>query len=153
MTMLRRSRTWLVVLVPALVALAACSTDSSTPQSLAFGSYTLVLVNGDSLPVQTGELDGVLWEVLAGSIDANSDQTCTFRHTYRFTSADEASRVESESVPCTWQLIDQGFHVRNSNGSLLSGLLAQNALWFDFPGNDDTVFRFMYQRDGSPPIE
>jgi hypothetical protein len=154
MKMPRRFRPMLLALaLPLLIGFGACSSDINTPQELAFGSYQLLLVNGDSLPVQTGELDGYLWYVLAGAIVANSNQTCEFRHTYRFISmADQSVRVESEVAPCTWQLIDQGFHVRfNENGSLLSGLLAQNALWFDFPGNDDTSFRFMYQRTGTPP--
>jgi hypothetical protein len=145
----------LALAAPFLIGLVACHSDINTPQELAFGTYDLLLVNGDSLPVQTGELDGYLWDVLSGTIVANSDQTCAFRHTYRFTSlADQSVRQESENEACTWQLIDQGFHVRfSNNGSLLSGFLAQNALWFDFPGNDDTLLRFMYQRTGTPPIQ
>jgi hypothetical protein len=135
-----------------LLGVAACSTEINTPQSAAFGSYELRLVNGDSLPVQTGEVDGIMYDVLAGSVFANTDQSCEFRHTFRLTSlSDQSVRVESEAEPCTWQLIDQGFHVRFPNGSLLSGFLALDALWFDFPNNDGGAFRFMYERTGEPP--
>jgi hypothetical protein len=154
MTMSRRFRSLVLTLaLPAAFALVACSSDIDTPQEIAVGSYQLLLVNGDTLPVQTGEQDGYLWVVLAGSIVAKSDQTCEFRHTYRYTSvADQTVREESEVSLCTWQLIEQGFHVRfPGNGALLSGLLAQNALWFDFPGNDNNTFRFMYQRTGDAP--
>ena len=143
----------LAVALPLLLMLVACRDDIVTPQEAAVGTYQLLLVNGDSLPIQTGELDGVLWDVLAGSIIANADQTCEFRHTYRLTSlSDGTVRVESESNTCTWQLIDQGFHVRfPESGSLLSGFFTLTALWFDYPSNDGGSFRFMYQRVGSPP--
>jgi hypothetical protein len=134
------------------LALVACSSDIETPQAQAVGFYELRLINGDSLPVQTGELDGILYDILASSVTARIDQSCEFRHTFRLTSlGDESVRVESEVEPCTWQLIDQGFHVRFPNGSLLSGFLALNALWFDFPSNDGGGFRFMYERTGDPP--
>ena len=142
----------LTLALPLLLALVACSSDISTPQAPAFGVYQLRLINGDTLPVQTGEVDGVLNDVLAGSIHANTDHSCEFRHTFRLTSLDDqTTRVESEIQPCTWQLIDQGFHVRFPNGSLLSGFLALNALWFDFPSNDGGAFRFMYEKIGDAP--
>jgi hypothetical protein len=150
------TRAVLRVALPLLLGLVgACATDFDTPQEQALGQYNLTLVNGDSLPYQTGELDGFIWEVMSGQIIANADQTCAFRHTYRATSlADQSVRTESDDESCTWQLIDQGFHVRfPSTGGLLSGLLAQNALWFDFPGTDLTTLRFMYQRSGSPPAQ
>jgi hypothetical protein len=137
---------------PLLFALVACNSDIDTPQAQAVGFYELRLINGDSLPVQTGEVDGILYDMLASSVVARTDQSCEFRHTFRLTSLEDQSvRVESEVEPCTWQLIDQGFHVRFPNGSLLSGFLALNALWFDFPSNDGGGFRFMYERTGDPP--
>jgi hypothetical protein len=143
---------FLALMVPALFALTACRSDINTPQGIAFGTYQLRLVNGDTLPVRTGEVDGIIYHVLASTIIANTDQTCEFRYTYRLTAlTDESQRVESESDLCTWQLVDQGFHARFGNGSLLSGFLALNALWFDFPSDDGTGFLFMYERIGDPP--
>jgi hypothetical protein len=147
-----RAGRFLSLIVPALFALEACRSDINTPQGIAFGTYQLRLVNGDTLPVRTGEVDGIMYAVLAGTIIANMDQTCEFRHTFRLTSlADESERVESESEPCTWQLVDRGFHARFGNGSLLSGVLALNALWFDFPSTDGSAFLFMYERTADPP--
>ena len=142
----------LPLIAPLLFALVACNSDIDTPQQAAYGTYQLRLINGDSLPVETGEVDGFLNHVLSGYIDANTDQTCAFGHTFQLTSVeDESVRVESEIEPCTWQLVEQGFHVRFPNGSLLSGFLALNALWFDFPAPDGGAFRFMYERIGDPP--
>lgn len=137
----------LTLTIPLLLALVACSDDISTPQGAAVGTYQLRLINGDSLPVQTGEVDGILYDILASSVIARADQSCEFRHTFQLTSlSDQSVRVESEVEPCSWQLIDQGFHVRFPNGSLLSGFFALNALWFDFPNGNGGSFRFMYER-------
>jgi hypothetical protein len=133
--------------------LGACGNDITTNQAPAFGTYDLAWVNGDTLPVATGETEqNEQIEVLAGRIFANTDQTCEFHHTFRMTSLDDQTvNTASEVEPCEWQLIGQVFNVSFDNGGFLAGVLSEQALWFDFASNDGSLLRFRYQRSGDAP--
>jgi hypothetical protein len=135
------------------LALGACGTEITTPQFPAFGTYELLWVNGDTLPVHTGETEGnESIEILAGTIVANTNQTCEFRHTFRMTSLEDgAVRTESETEPCEWRLIGTTFNVSMQNGGLLAGVLSEQALWFSFASNDGSPLLFTYRRTGDPP--
>ena len=76
----------------ALVVLAAC-TDSTGPNSH-IGSYTLLRINGQSLPQVIDQDASSTLEVTGGVVTLDSDGTFTDRIDFRFTTA---TSVETDS--------------------------------------------------------
>ena len=68
----------------ALLVLAACS-DSTGPNAR-LGTYSLVSINGQDLPVVVGTISGTTVEIISGEVTLNSNGTFTDRTDYRFTS-------------------------------------------------------------------
>ncbi len=88
-------------LVMAVALLTACDGDSTGNGDSIFGTYTLQTWNGENLPVEAGGgppfPPGVvfMFELTAGSVQLNSDDTCSASMTFRTTIDGTVTATES----------------------------------------------------------
>jgi hypothetical protein len=144
---MRRLLLSLAVLVT-LSPLSACWESTNVEVSLV-GVYTLWVVNSEPAPFLVGESEGHNVEVLEGKIDVKEDQTCEFYHVFRLTNLETSVVTDrTELEPCTWSSNDIAIHIRFRSGGSLSGVRANDSLWFDFIF-DQGAMRFGYFR-GTP---
>jgi len=67
--------------------LAACGDDTGTNGSSIFGTYTLQTIDGVSLPWLNRQVGATVFEITAGSVRLNSDNTYSFSITSTETTA------------------------------------------------------------------
>ena len=110
---------WFTVmtLVMAVALLTACDGDSTGNGGSILGTYTLQTLNGMNLPVaptggpQPPTPPGgavLIFELTAGSVRLNSDDTCSVSLTFRTTITDAAGNVtvttDAETDTCTYSV-------------------------------------------------
>ncbi len=101
-----------LILATALLAgglLTACDGDSTGNGGSIVGTYTLQTFNGENLPVEAlggpGMPPGVvfMFELTAGSVRLNSDDTCSTSLTFRAT-IDGTVTTDTETETCTYSV-------------------------------------------------
>ncbi len=124
-------------LVMAVALLTACDGDSTGNGGSILGTYTLQTWNGENLPVQA--LGGppfppgvvFMFELTAGSVRLNSDDTCSLSLTFRTTIDGTVTATNTETDTCTYSvtgttirlIVDpQGF------ADLVTGTISGNTL-------------------------
>lgn len=82
----------------AIVLLAGCGDNSTSPKKSVTGTYTLDNIGGDPLPATLDQEQGYLLEVTAGAITLNSNGTFSDTYTLRETTD---TGVNEAPIPCT----------------------------------------------------
>jgi lipocalin-like protein len=116
------------------VALAACNNDSTAPNGSAIGSYTLVTVNGSSLPVNFGN-----GTVTSDVLTLSANGTYTDQTVY----SGSGTQVEQGNWSISNNLItfnDQ------TDGIVYTGSLSGNVLTESFSVNGGGSITEVYQR-------
>ena len=98
-------------LVMAVALLTACDGDSTgNGDASIFGTYTLQTFNGENLPVEAQGgppfPPGVvfMFELTAGSVRLNSDDTCSLSLTFRTTIDGTVTATGTETDTCTYSV-------------------------------------------------
>ena len=117
------------------VALAACNNDSTSPNGSAVGSYTLVTVNGSSLPVDMGN----------GSVLTNDVLTLSPNGTYIDQATFSGGGTQTEQG--TWQINNNLISFNDITDNLsYTGSISGNVLTESFNVTGGGSITEVYQR-------
>ena len=130
-------RRLLPLFVVLFLPLAACGDDTLSPPDLtqaAVGTYTLVQIDGRTLPALLATVDDAPLHVLSGTFTLRSDKSYTQTVNFQITRPASAGGVETfdRVGNGTFAVVGTTVQFRTSDGIVLrSGTLIGNTLSFD----------------------
>jgi hypothetical protein len=136
----------LLSLVAATVVATACSGDSNAPDNSFVGSYGLISVNGEPLPITIIDQPGLTLTLSSGSMILNANNS--FTQTITLATVVDGAAAPPEQLSCT------GSYTRSGNsftltapasddcsGDTLTGTRDGNTLTFSDDTGETLVFR------------
>ncbi len=120
------------------VALTACDGDSTGNGGSIVGTYTLQTLNGMNLPSRTQRPPPptppggavLTFELTAGSVRLNSDDTCSLSLTFRTTIDGTVTATNTETDTCTYSVTGTTIRFDFPGGALITGIISGNTITF-----------------------
>lgn len=126
-----------MTLVMAVALLTACDGDSTGNGGSIVGTYTLQTLNGMNLPVAPSGLPPptppgavLTFELTAGSVRLNSDDTCSLSLTFRTTIDGTVTATNTETDTCTYSVTGTTIRFDFPGGALITGIISGNTITF-----------------------
>ncbi len=126
-----------MTLVMAVALLTACDGDSTGNGGSIVGTYTLQTLNGMNLPVAPSSMPPptppgavLTFELTAGSVRLNSDDTCSLSLTFRTTIDGTVTATNTETDTCTYSVTGTTIRFDFPGGALITGIISGNTITF-----------------------
>ncbi len=134
-------------LVMAVALLTACDGDSTGNGGSIVGTYTLQTFNGENLPVGVPGAPPpmapggavTMFELTAGSIQLNSDDTCSTSLSFRTTTDGTVTATDTETETCTYSVTGTTIRLDSTGQGFITGTISGNTITVVVDG-DTLVF-------------
>lgn len=117
------------------VSLVACDEDSDLPTlggpRIVTGTFDLVTIDGEPLPVTISNDGTTIVEVLSGSVTLNPDRSCVIQESYRETENGVVSNT-SVTLACEYTASGSSVTITDENGERLDATLTDGVLSYTF---------------------
>lgn len=126
-----------MTLVMAVALLTACDGDSTGNGGSIVGTYTLQTLNGMNLPVAPSSMPPptppgavLTFELTAGSVRLNSDDTCSLSLTFRTTIDGTVTATNTETDTCTYSVTGTTIRFDFPGEAPVTGTISGNTITF-----------------------
>lgn len=126
-----------MTLVMAVALLTACDGDSTGNSGSIVGTYTLQTLNGMNLPVAPSSMPPptppgavLTFELTAGSVRLNSDDTCSLSLTFRTTIDGTVTATNTETDTCTYSVTGTTIRFDFPGEAPVTGTISGNTITF-----------------------